>query len=607
MTDHQPLLTILVTVIAGVFSLILASKARLPSILYFLGCGIFLGPQFLNIIQPSVFRSNFPQYISISVALILFEGGMSLKIPQLKEISRALKGLLTLGVVTTLILVAVCTNALTDLSWKRSILFGAVMIVTGPTVVIPILQRIRIKEYLHNILKWEAILIDPLGVIIAVVLFELLVSHGVGVVQGMTFFVARFIVGTLLGLLCGWVMVTGLTKKNLLQFEGEELGGLFVLATVLLFYGASELILPESGLVAATVAGFYFGNKKFALKDKIVHFKEQITLFALSGLFILLSANVPVRKIQSVYFEGIILLALMIFVIRPLAVFISTYKDEKLSIRDKVFLSFMAPRGIVSASLASLFALQFEERALSGRGVFLPLAFSVIVGSILFYALFSGVIAKLLQVREEKGRGIAIVGANALGLLLAEELRKLNFPIKIIDMSPVLCQRARGLGFEAFCGSGFDKEFLEDIDLKGIVKLIAVTPNHAVNLLCCQAFSSYLSKKNVFRLWDMKESWESVAAVSFDESRGKPLWLRLGAGAQDKLQDWIEDKCYALRTEKKTQALKLTPEVYKEFKDTVPLFAVVGQELFLLYPGANLPAGSEIRVLSYQAKLPVPS
>ncbi|MBP9865240.1 MAG: sodium:proton antiporter, partial [Candidatus Omnitrophica bacterium] len=392
MSHYQPLLTIIGTIAAGIFSLILANKARLPSILFFLTSGILLGPSFANLIQPGVFSTNFPQYISILVALILFEGGMSLKTSQLKEISRPLRGLLTLGVMVTIVLISVFTHFLTQMSWSKSILFGAVMVVTGPTVVIPILHRVRVKENLHNILKWESILIDSIGVILAVVLFEILVSHGGGLGEALLMFIGRFCLGGFLGLLCGFLMVTALRDKKLLLLEGDELGGLFVLSMVLLFFGLSEMILPESGLVSATVAGLYFGNQKFPQKEEISRFKQQITLFALSGLFILLSANVPVGKIKTVYFEGSLLLCFMIFVVRPISVFLSTQGDSRLQFKDKFFLSFMAPRGIVSASLASLFAIQFEERALTGRGVFLPLAFFVITGSIVFYAFLPSVL-----------------------------------------------------------------------------------------------------------------------------------------------------------------------------------------------------------------------
>lgn len=589
---YQALSTVTFTIAAGIFALILGNKTRLPSILFLLLFGIFLGPHFANIVQPSIFRAEFPQYISILVSLILFEGGASLKFSQFHDISGTLRRLLTFGMILTLILVSAAAHFIVKFSWTKSILFGAIMIVTGPTVVLPILQRLRVKEKLHNILKWEAILIDPLGVVAAVVLFEFLLSkHSVW--QGMASFTARIALGSALGLFAGWFMYLGLTRKSLLRLEGEELGGLFVLACNLLFYALAERILPESGLVVATVAGIFLGNKKFALQEQILHFKKQLTLLALSGLFILLSSNVPIGKIKSVWVEGSWLLLFLVLVARPLSVFLSTLGDKQLNFREKAFLSFLAPRGIVSASLASLFAIAFEERALSRGGIFLPLAFYVITGSIIFYALLGGIIARLLKVLEEDDKTVVLVGANPVGFLFGGELKKRGYPVKFIDTNPYCGFEARSKNFEAFTGSGFDHEFLEALDLKGVHTMLALTPNHEVNVLTCQCFSRYLGRDRIYRLWDKSDQWENLTSDSYDDSRGKPIWVPQEASTSG-LWEVIRSGKFEISSRKLESATRVLPENLKTWGDIFPLFGVLQNKLYFLTPKTVLPEGAEI-------------
>ena len=601
LASFQPLGTIVFTITAGVFALILAEKIRLPSILFLLLFGTLLGPECANLIQPQIFRDNFPALISIMVAMILFEGGASLKYSQFQAISSVVRNLLSWGVLTTLIAFSLGAHYFIHLEWMRAILLGSIMVVTGPTVVIPILHRIRVKENLHNILRWEAILVDSLGVIIAVVLFEFMTSESVGVMEGLGLFLGRLIVGMILGLLSGFIMLLGFRKKWFLQHEGEELGGLFVLAVNLLFFGLAEWILPESGLVTVTVAGIFIGNQKFPFQEQVFNFKKQVTLFALSVLFILLASNIPLRDTFSVLPEGIALLVFAILIVRPLAVFISTVRD-KLNFREKLFLSFLAPRGIVSASLASLFALELEERALIGHGRFLPLAFFVIAGSIVVYAALAGILVRVLRVQEEKGTGVVIVGANSMGLIFGKALRSCGITAKFIDSNSYHCGSVRLSGFDAYCGSAFDSDFLETLDLKGIAYMVALTPNHEVNVLSAQTFSGYLGRRSVFRLWDKSDDWGTVTSAHYDASKGVPVliqppWI-------DEALDSLIAKGTAVESVIASKSLKWSREDLSNFGIQRPLFArtKTGQLIFPA-PGVNLTEGSELYYLTAKASV----
>ncbi|OVE77940.1 hypothetical protein BVX98_01695 [bacterium F11] len=618
MVISQPFGTILLPLVGGVLCLILGRKTRIPSILFLLIFGIGFGPEFANIIQPSAIESILNPTISLLIALVLFEGGASLKVDQFREISSVLRSLLTVGVLTTLITVALAAYFIGNLSLGKSFLFGSIMIVTGPTVIVPILRRVRVRSHLHNILKWEAILVDPLGVILSVVLFELLHLPQMKIWEGLQAFGFRILIGVLLGLIAGWIMKMGLTKKWLLRFESEELGGLFILGMNLFFYGLSEILLPHSGLVVATVAGIYLGNQSFSSKDQVFHFATQITLFALSILFILISSHIPVSSLHKYLEQGLLILAVMIFVSRPLTVFSSTRKEKGMPLSEKLFLSSLAPRGIVSASLATLFALSFSESGILSAEQFLPLSFIVISGTIIFYSLFSLLMTRLPGVQEPPQKGILLVGANPFAIFLAKEIQKEDIPVTFIDTNPHFCQKARKNNFEAYQGSAVNADFIESLDLKGIGKMVALTSNHELNVLSCQTISRFIGKENVFRLWDKMDAWDRVISHEFDSVWGRPLVVSLSddfwqlwqltsqginpitaeKGFGNIFRNLKFDKNWRIHSLKLTEPIKMTPENLNQKGIDFPLYAKNEKDFTFIYPELSLAKGMEIVFIS---------
>lgn len=587
---HQPLLTILFMIVGGVSCLLIAQRTRIPSILFLLCAGIGLGPHFAGWVQPDVFRSNLSTYISLLAALVLFEGGVSLKKDQFRDVKGIVRNLLTTGVLVTWGGVALAVHGFLGAPWRVAVLFGSLMIVTGPTVVGPILQRVRVREQLHNVLKWEAILVDPLGVVTAVVAFELLHLNQVGIVGGLGLFAARLVMGTLLGMAAGAVITISLRKSRLLRFEGDEFGGLFVLAVVLFFFGVSDIVLSETGLVVATVAGIYVGNSVFPAKEEILRFGRQLTLFSLSILFVLLSSGIPVDALIHFAKPSGLLLVVMIFLIRPLSVIASSWGEGRMPWRETVFISLLAPRGIVSAALASLFAVALVGENIPGTEFFLPAAFFVIVGTIVFYSTVSPWIARWLGVREEPGKNLVIVGANPLGRLLAAELLKNGIRAVLIDTNPQFCRKARKEGFYALVGSGFDAGRLESLDLKGIGRMVALTSNHEVNVLSCQAFSRFLGKENVYRLWGGADTWESVHSPNYDATWGRPL-LFPPADDQPSIWEELDEKKLSLERLTLETPLTLSPDSLAEKKITWPLYALVEGKVVFPQPDTPIPLG----------------
>lgn len=587
----QPLGTLIFTVAAGILSLILSRKLRLPSILFLLAFGMLLGPECLDVVRPTIFRHNFPHYISLMVAVILFEGAASLKAEQWREVSFSVRRLLTLGVGCTLVTMSLLTRWVTGMDWTRCVLLAAILVVTGPAVVVPILQRLSVGKRLHNALKWEGILIDPLGVILSVLLFEAFVARSVGLAGPVAFFAMRVVVGAVFGLCAGYLMEQGLKRDWLFRYEGKELGGLYLLACNLLFFGLSEWMFNESGLVTVTVAGLYIGNKKFAFKEEIFHFKEQVTQFAISVLFILIASNIPISAFKDISREGFILLALLILVVRPLSALVSVLPDRSLGLNEKLFMAAFAPRGIVSAVLASHFALEFEQHSLHGGGRFLPLTFFLICGTILFYAVFSAPIAWILRVLEGPKRGLVIIGANALGRELAARLKATEVPVVLIDSNPGSAYWASSKGLECYIGSGFDPDFIESLDLKGIGASLAVTSNHEVNVLTCGTFSRFVGRGHVHRIWDKSDRWDRVTSAHYDGSLGYPNTMAAGLEPSDLIEGY-ENGHWTLETVTLTEPLRALPEALKERGYEVPLFAVIGSKVVFPSPGATLPKDS---------------
>ncbi|MDE2214934.1 MAG: cation:proton antiporter [Candidatus Omnitrophica bacterium] len=590
MQHLQPLLTIICSISAGIFCIILADRVKWPSILLLLLTGTGLGPHGLNLIQPALFKDQLSQYISLLVALILFEGGTSLKFKQLKDISGPLRQLLSTGVLVTLAAAALGAHVLLKMPWTKAILFGSVLVVTGPTVVPPILKRIKIKEKLHNILKWESILIDPIGVIMTIVLSEILLVNSIGPFQGMELLAARVLIGLGLGFLAAEIMYLFLKHPSLLRFESEEISGVFIFAVNLLFYGISEALLSASGIVTVTVAGILFGNKKLAGIDPILRFKKQLTMVALSVIFILLSANIPLSKIYGILPAGSLFLAYLIVLVRPLSVLSSTGKEKSLSLQEKLFLCFFAPRGIVSAVMASLLSILFEQKELIGRGMFLPVAFYIITGTIIFYSVTGNLTARVLNLIEETGKKILIIGVNQTTLMIAKTLRDCGFHTVFIDTNPGLCHEAEQEHFEVYCGNATDKNFLESLELKGLQKMLAATPNHEANVLVCQLMSEYFGKKGVYRIWDKNDSWENAVSIQ-QETWGRPLLI--GSSPDGKM----DVTRMHLVKQKLAGAIPIDEQYYK-LQTTLPLFAIKGDTLYFPAPHIILPQDCELFSLS---------
>jgi len=476
----NPGLTIALALVAGLTAQTAAHHLRLPGIVLLLVTGALLGPDALAVIRPDEVRNVLPHLVSFAVAVILFEGGLNLEIRRLRRSSGVIQRLITLGSAVTLAGSTLAAHFALGWTWLMSFLFGTLVIVTGPTVVAPLVRRIRLQKDLRTILEGEGVLIDPVGAIFAVVMLDVLLQPSLtSAVTGFIEISAGLGVGALFGFLAGHALAATLRWRGLVP---EELENVFVLSVVLILYHASDALQSESGLAAVTVAGIVVGNTRTIVRRELAEFKEQLTMLFIGMLFVLLAADVRLADIESLGRGGLITVAALVLVVRPLGVALCTLRSG-LSIRKRAFLGWMAPRGIVAAAVASFFALKMDAAGVEGGAALQAMVFLVIAITVTLAGFTGGLIASLLGVRLAPATGWLIVGAGPLGLALGRALRDAGQSVTFLDSNATESHAAEEQEFPVIFGNALEESTLLRANLDRFAGGIAATPNEELNFL----------------------------------------------------------------------------------------------------------------------------
>lgn len=483
MTFDSPQVTVGVALAAGMVCQSVAHHLRMPGIVLLLLAGVLLGPQVTGIVQPDSLGPYLQMIVAASVAVILFEGGLNLELKRLRGEALAIRKLITIGALVT----GVCATlaALYIIGWdlRMAVPFGALVVVTGPTVVTPLLRRIRVNHKLHTVLEAEAVLIDPIGAVVAVVALEVVLSHELGdAAWGLLGIPTRILFGTVMGIVGGYAMAKLIAIE---RFIPEGLESVFTLALLVLLFQITDAVLPESGIMAAPIAGMVVGNMPSRPSRELKDFKEQLTVMLVGLLFILLAAHVELHEITQLGWRGPATVALLMFVVRPLAVAIST-AGSTLTMRERAFVAWLAPRGIVAAAVASHFAEQLTNEGMVEGVQLRALIFLVIAATVLVQGLSGGMIASWLGVRRLTNAGWVVAGANVLARTLAGTLRKAGEEVVIVDTDPAETAAARRAGIRAIQGNILDESVLEQADVEGRRGAISLIANEAVSLLLAQ-------------------------------------------------------------------------------------------------------------------------
>jgi NhaP-type Na+/H+ or K+/H+ antiporter len=473
---HNPALVVAIALVAGVVAQIVARHLRIPGIVLLLGAGLLLGPDVAGVVVPEDLGPALEILIGFAVAVILFEGGLNLNFKRMRRQAPAIRMLLTVGVAVTAGGGALAAHLLLGWPWMPSLLFGTLVIVTGPTVITPLLRRIRVTRKVETILETEGVLIDAVGVVVAVVALE--VALGDSLAAGAISAPSRLAVGLVVGGLGGALMALVLRSKRVVP---EGLESIFTLAMTLALFQVSNALTAESGVMAVIAAGAVLGNSGAHAARGIREFKEQLTTLLIGMLFVLLAADVRVSEVQDLGRPGLLVVLALMFVVRPLNILICTW-GSNLNWREKTFLAWVAPRGIVAAAVASLFAERLAHHG--GIGTELrALVFLVIAATVVVQGATAGFMARLLRVRRPSDRGYALFGAQPFGRLLARLLQDRGHEVVLLDADASLCREAEGEGLKVVYGNALNEIVLLRSQMDTRRAALAVSPNEAVNLL----------------------------------------------------------------------------------------------------------------------------
>jgi NhaP-type Na+/H+ or K+/H+ antiporter len=504
-------------IILGILAQWFAWRLKLPAILPLILIGLLVGPiasmyteDGLKLIEPiwNGEKGLFPgdslyYFVSLAISIILFEGGLTLKRSEIRNVGPVITKLITLGSLVTFFGAGIATHYIFELSWQISFLFSALIIVTGPTVITPILRNIPLKKDVSAVLKWEGILIDPIGALAAVLVFEF-ISVGEGKAYTITALI-EFGKILLFGFTFGFTFAHALTfliKKN---FIPHYLLNVASLSTVLLVFVMSDAFAHESGLLAVVVMGMVMGNTDLPNIKELLYFKESLSILLISILFILLAANINMSDLELIFnWKTALLFAIIVFIIRPLGVFLSAMKSN-LKFNEKLFIGWVGPRGIVAAGIASLFGSKLLQNGEPGAEYITPLVFMIVLGTVLLNATTARLFAKIVGVFLTKSEGIIVIGASKLSRLIGEYLQKNNRHVVLVDSNHNNVDKAKKLGLEAFTANIYSDTLFDNIELNAVGYLMALTGNSDINTYAVNKFGKQFGENGSFRLVNSDE------------------------------------------------------------------------------------------------------
>lgn len=493
---EDPFLQLSIIITSGLFACWVARLCHLPSILLMLITGFLVGPV-LNWVDPDELLGDLLlPIVSISVAVVLFEGGLSLRLEKVKKIGPAVLLLVAFSTLLGILLGSLFLIHVIGFSQGFSILLASILVITGPTVIIPLLHQLHVKEPVRSILHWEGILIDPVGAIAAVLIFDaIFINHGPALTSiGIELFYSLFVgVGT--AVVAAFILFYSLRKFLIPDALRNPVTLLFLVAS----FALANTLQTDSGLVTATVMGLILANQKKIPIKQIIEFKESLRVILIAFLFVTLAANIDLEVMIEWWAEALSILIFLLVFVRPLIVFLSTLHSN-LTWKEKVFMSVVAPRGIVSAAVASIFSLELTRFGYPGGEDLVPIVFSIIVGSVCISGLGAFLLAPRLGLAGAVEPGVLIIGANAVAREVGQSLAKAGFVPHYIDTDYWKATQAKQLQGNVYHGSfvSFQEDYPDVLDDVGMV--MALTENDDINVLAINHLSHFFNQEQLYQL-----------------------------------------------------------------------------------------------------------
>jgi CPA1 family monovalent cation:H+ antiporter len=479
---------------AGLASQWLAAALRLPAIVILIAAGLLLGP-ITGLVSFEVEQKVLAELIGLGVAIILFEGGMALKLGEARRVGHGIFRLTVLAPPLAMGLSAVAAHYIGGLSWPVAIVFGAILVVTGPTVITPLLQQAGLNKRTASLLKWEGIVNDPSGVLLAVLSFQFFtIASGdwSEIAQGLALAV---VAAAMLGGLGGWAV----GRLFRLGFIPAHLKAPLLMVLVLLVFWVSNQIQYEAGLLSVTVMGLVLGNVSLVEREPLREFKEHLTLILVSVLFIVIPTQLSVDDLALIDGRALLLAAAILFLVRPLTILLATIGSD-MERGDRIVLAWIAPRGIVAAATAGLFGPALVDAGYADADTLLPLVFLIIGVTVIAHGLTLAPLARRLGLAAEEENGLLIVGANPWTLALARKLKQLDVPVLVSDGDYASLKAFRMEGIRTYFGELLSEHAEHELEEEHLNHLLAATGNHYYNALVCQAEGAEFGHHRTFQL-----------------------------------------------------------------------------------------------------------
>ncbi|AUO11915.1 cation:proton antiporter [Priestia megaterium] len=522
----EPMLIHITLVVGlGVLSQWLAWRFKLPAIVVMSIIGLLTGP-ILGLIDPKAqFAQLFDPFVSIAVAVILFEGSLNLDMREVRGIEKPVFRIVTLGALLAWILGSLAAHYIADLSWAVAIVIGGLFIVTGPTVILPLLRQAKLKPKPAAILKWEGIIVDPFGALLAVFSFEIVQFLVLREVSGKT--ILFFFAASIIAVLIGWLLGRGIGWMFQKGHIPEYLKSPVVFIVVIACFTIADEIKHETGLLAVTAMGITLANMHISSISDMRHFKENISVLLTSTIFIMLTAGLTMKTITEIFHWNIILFVLlMLFIVRPVSIFLSTVGTD-LSIKEKILIGWIAPRGIVALTVSSYFAKVLIDEGFKDASILTTLTFALVFATVCAHGFSLSWLAKKLDLSIGEEPGILLVGSNDFTVAFASKLKQLGYPVLVADSSWERLRTARRAEVDVYHGEVLAEQTEYHLDLTPYEYVIAATELDAYNALVCTAFLQDMGRNNVFQLSirDQEDSREDVDEI-MHTVRGRMLFKK---------------------------------------------------------------------------------
>ena len=586
-------LQMVIAVVAGISAQVLAAYIKVPSIVFLLLFGIFFGADGIGLLHPHLLGIGLEVIVALATAIILFEGGLDLELRELGRVSTSLQLLVTLGTLITLVGGSMAAHWLGEFPWPIAFLYASIVVVTGPTVVTPLLKQIKVDRQVATLLEGEGILIDPVGAILAVVVLDTILNGDADPVNAITGLLVRLGIGAAIGGAGGWLLSLFFKRANILSFE---LKNLVVLASVWGLFTLAQMIRSESGLMTTVMAGAVFANSSVPEERLLRHFKGQLTMLCISVLFILLAADLSIDSVFALGWGSLFTVLALMFVVRPINILLCTWNSD-LNWRQKVFLSWVAPRGIVSASVASLFGILLTQRGVNGGDAIKALVFLTILMTVFCQGLTAGWVAQLLGITLKQATGAVIVGCNPLSILIARFFQERGETVVMIDTDPEASEQAQAQNLRVLTSSALDANVLEEAGLDSVGTFLAMTKNGEVNFVLAQRAAEEFDPPRVLAVYprDPQAKNKSKVLQAFLPEFKIKTWNQHLNDEQVKLGSMIlKDPGFSLQ--------KIQLQALIRTGDLLPLFVERDDKINLMAAGDTWQVGDRLIYLLHDPR-----